>query len=345
MRAWARNRAVAAATATAAAAASSLYAFNEDIVRKRAARLERLQCCTDLQRRVAADDTVAQHSMATPIIVTGLMDAWPAMQPGGARSWTFGNLRRRMGHTLVDAGSSTGGVPFYLVAHNATSPSPGRHDLALYVFDSNFEGDADYESLLEDWLPLPCIAGGDVFASERAREHEDRPSWRWLLAGPPGSGTPLHQDPWGYSSWNASCVGVKRWVLFPPTVPYATLNPPRQDLLSRAIRWLTGVEPPRSAAAFMDEVLPVLRERGLGHIELLQHPGEVVAFPAGWWHAVVNLTPTIAVTESFGRPCDLETVLRRLREKGLTVFAEEVEAGQQDVLASRPLVDPEVSVG
>ena len=56
---------------------------------------------------------------------------------------------------------------------------------------------------------------------------------------------------------------------------------------------------------------------------------QVVAFPAGWWHAVVNLTPTVAVTESFGRPCDLELITTKLREKGLDSFADEVEAGQR----------------
>ena len=297
---------LAASAATATAVASGLYSLNEDVVRHRAARLERLQECADVQPRVAADDTAAQRKMVAPMVVQGLMSSWPAMEPCGTRSWSFDNLRRRMGHSLVDTGSASGGVPFYLVAHNATSPQAGRHDLALYVFDANFEGDADYESLLDDWRPLSDIAADDVFATERVRAHADRPSWRWLLAGPPGSGTPIHQDPWGYSSWNASCVGTKRWVLFPPSVPHATLHPPRRDLLGRTARWLGVGELPRSAAQFMDEVLPSLRSAGLGHVEMLQAPGEVVTFPAGWWHAVVNLTPTIAVTESFGRPCDLQ---------------------------------------
>ena len=52
-----------------------------------------------------------------------------------------------------------------------------------------------------------------MFSSEHVAHHADRPTWRWLLAGPPGSGTAVHQDPWGYSSWNASCEGVKRSVL------------------------------------------------------------------------------------------------------------------------------------
>jgi len=78
----------------------------------------------------------------------------------------------------------------------------------------------------------------------------------------------------------------------------------------------------------MDVVLPTLRRAGLGHVELLQGPGEVVAFPAGWWHAVVNLTPTLAVTESFGRPRDLPTILDKLRAGCLADFAAEVEADQ-----------------
>ena len=64
-------------------------------------------------------------------------------------------------------------------------------------------------------------------------------------------------------------------------------------------------------------VLSGLRERQLGHVEFVQAPGEVVAFPAGWWHAVVNLTPTLAITESFGLPRDLPIILEKLRASGL----------------------------
>ena len=316
---------LAAAAAVGAGCCAGASAINEQIVSARAERLERLRDCEEhtWQPRVTAADHAAQSTLAGPMVVEGLIDAWPA------RLWTFENLRKRLAHTLVDTGSASGGVPFYLVAHNAVAPGPGRHDLALYVFDANFESDAALESLLADWAPLSSIAGADVFRSESISGRTDRPSWRWLLAGPPGSGTPVHQDPWGYSSWNASCFGVKRWVLFPPEVSHATLHPPRRDLVGRAFAWAFGHELPRSAAGFMDEVLPSLRLAGLGHVELLQGPGEVVAFPAGWWHAVVNLTPTIAVTESFGRPCDLDKILAKLCAGGLGALAAEVEEAER----------------
>ena len=322
-----RRLKLASAATTAAAAAGCVYAANEKVVEQRSSRLDRLRDCQAETNhpRVAAHDHAAQSQLTRPIVVEGLLESWPA------RHWTFDSLRDRMRHTLVDTGSAAGKMPFYLVAHNATELKAGRHDLALYVFDGNFESDAAYMSLTEDWRPLPTIAGGDVFASHDVGAHADRPSWRWLLAGPPGSGTPLHFDPWGYSSWNASLVGVKRWVFFPPDVPRDTLHPPRRDALGRAFAAVFGSEPPRPAADFMDELLPALRQSGLGHVELLQRPGEVVAFPAGWWHAVVNLTPTIAVTESFGRPCDLELIACKLRSGGLAGLAADIEENQRKV--------------
>ena len=126
------------------------------------------------------------------------------------------------------------------------------------------------------------IAGTDVFRSENAREHSERPSWRWLLAGPPGSGTQVHQDPWGYSSWNASCVGTKRWVFFPPSVRREELQ------LEPAAAAATGANdsedyrrvPPAYWWAF---TYPELRRRGLPMLEAVQRPGDTIYVPPRWW--------------------------------------------------------------
>jgi hypothetical protein len=34
-------------------------------------------------------------------------------------------------------------------------------------------------------------------------------------------------------------------------------------------------------------------------IELIQEPGEIIFVPAGWWHTVLNVTDTVAVTQVF----------------------------------------------
>ena len=40
-----------------------------------------------------------------------------------------------------------------------------------------------------------------------------RPSYRWLLIGSSGSGTPFHVDPFGTSAWNYCVKGKKLWIM------------------------------------------------------------------------------------------------------------------------------------
>merc|ERR1712004_658112 len=54
------------------------------------------------------------------------------------------------------------------------------------------------------------------------------------------------------------------------------------------------------AVTWFEKWLPKLKERNeYPIIECIQEPGETMFVPGGWWHVVVNMTNTIAVTQNF----------------------------------------------
>ena len=52
-----------------------------------------------------------------------------------------------------------------------------------------------------------------------------------------------------------------------------------------------------------------------GCIEAICNEGEILHVPSGWWHLVVNLKPSIALTQNFVPKCHLVEVLKFLRDK------------------------------
>jgi len=52
-----------------------------------------------------------------------------------------------------------------------------------------------------------------------------------------------------------------------------------------------------------------------GCIEGICHEGEVLHVPSGWWHLVVNLSPSIAITQNFVPEVHLVNVLDFLKHK------------------------------
>lgn len=93
-------------------------------------------------------------------------------------------------------------------------------------------------------------------------------------------------DPNGTCAWNAVVYGRKKWVLFPPHVPPPGVHPDDKN---------AEVVTPVSLLEWFEQFYEAARADPR-MVEGVCGAGDVVYVPAGWWHLVLNLEETLAVT-------------------------------------------------
>lgn len=126
-----------------------------------------------------------------------------------------------------------------------------------------------------------------------------RPDYRWLIIGAPRSGSSWHIDPNSTSAWNAVVRGAKKWVLFPPGRDAPPGVHPSADGADVAA-------PVSLPEWFMNHYSQLAGGRG-GALEGVCRQGEVVFVPHGWWHAVLNLEESVAITQNYVSRCGAPT--------------------------------------
>lgn len=112
------------------------------------------------------------------------------------------------------------------------------------------------------------------------------------------------------SAWNTLIYGKKRWVLFPPYIPKRIAK--GTDLIRKgeddeAIHYFMYILPRiKKEAASRSNWKKSSDSNGTHNpyqnfrcYEFTQNAGETVFIPNGWWHAVLNLTHTIGITQNF----------------------------------------------
>ena len=180
-----------------------------------------------------------------------------------------------------------------------------KYNFPLYIFDDNFVNRPKVKELLNDYRVSEYFTD-DLYDLVKSPEKR---TLKWLTIGPKGSGAEMHHDPYRTSTWNTVISGKKRWIVFPPkTFTDEILKEFRKE--KTGIQWY---------------VKYYHHFRHLDHYDIIQDVGDTLFLPGGWWHSVINLEDTIAVTHNFLPPHKFEKYKKRIKVEELENVYNELE--------------------
>lgn len=239
---------------------------------------------------ISLEEFLQQYDAHKPVLISGLADTWSAR-----KTWTPEQLLVKYGDTPFRI-SQRSAKKLSMKFGDYVSYIQEQHDEdPLYIFDDKFGEVAP--DLLKDYS-VPHLFPDDYFD---VLDSDQRPPFRWLIIGPERSGASWHVDPALTSAWNTLLCGRKRWALYPPgRVPLGVtvhVNDEDGDV---------DIETPSSLQWWLD-FYPLLADEDKP-IECTQLPGETIYVPTGWWHCVLNLETTVAVTQNYVNSKNFEFV-------------------------------------
>lgn len=244
-----------------------------------------------------------------PFILTRPVREWPVY-----KSWDTDDLLAKYGNIKFRAESVDWKLKTYVsYMNNSSDESP------LYLFDRSFVSKMSLSVEQSGTTPsyqIPSCFGEDLFAVLG----DKRPDDKWLIVGPARSGSTYHKDPNATSAWNAVIRGSKYWIMFPSSP--SSLPPPGVYVSEDQ----SEVTSPLSIAEWLLGFHAEARKTP-GCVEGVCGEGEVLHVPSGWWHLVVNLDASIAITQNFVPRSHLVKVLAFLKHN----VADQVSGFRKDI--------------
>jgi len=237
-----------------------------------------------------------------PCIIEGAIDEWPAMH-----KWEIGRLLESYAHAPFKVGEDDKGRKLRMkLKYFADYMQCQQDDSPLYLFETKMEGDHLFRHLLDDFK-VPDLFPHDFF--DLLNSHS-KPPFRWWSIGPKRSGTTVHKDPLGTAAWNAVTHGKKRWVIFEPEPVVPARVAKGKDVINKPAE-------DDEAVMYFDFLLPRIKAKypQVRVYEGMQNAGDVIFVPGNWWHGVINVEDTIAVTQNYCGYDNFEDVWKRTRRE------------------------------
>ena len=247
------------------------------------------------------------ESKNRPVIITGIVTEWSAYKKWG--NWEY--LEEKSGNKTFRATSATASLAaqFTLSQYRKYCES-AKEEAPLYFFDRDFLksiGSIDYN--VPEYFDPAASHGTDLF---RLFGEHGRPDHRWLIIGPKRSGSMFHIDPNQTHAWNAAIKGRKKWIFYPPGVTppgvMASLDGADVTMPISTGEWLLSFWSFHLLAK--QDPDPSRRP-----IECILYPGELIFVPHNWWHMVINLDESIALTYNYLSSTNLSDCLYFLKHK------------------------------
>jgi histone arginine demethylase JMJD6 len=245
-------------------------------------------------------DTLPQ----TPAVLTDAMIEWEAFRTPGF-SWSIEDLAARSNDRLsLDGGPAFARMSICrgkvtLTEYERYSNECSAQDLApLYVFDPDILSSSFLSGQpVQDEYGIPQCFSADVMECLTGSRFRPLPP-AWLLVGTERSGTPIHDHPMTVA-WNALLVGCKLWCCLPPDVDEGFLL-----LNFDGDGGVNGDEFDKSAIDWFQHSKTLPEETQI----IVQRPGEIVYLPAGWFHVVLNVETSTAISCSLTLRRDLRKI-------------------------------------
>ncbi|QDZ24303.1 JmjC domain-containing protein [Chloropicon primus] len=228
-----------------------------------------------------------------PVILTDVVTKWPAYEKWRNREYILDAFE---GETVHVGGYQFSMEQYYEYTDNTNDEMP------LYLFDKKF---AEKSPKLAGDYTVPSYFAEDLF---QVLGPGERPDYRWLIIGPARSGSSFHKDPNCTSAWNAVLTGRKKWIMFPPHV-----MPPGVHASENELHVATSV----SLIEWFLNFYQQTKECEVAPRECVVEAGEVIFVPRGWWHLVVNLEESVALTQNFVSSANLKHVLKYIKDAEL----------------------------